>query len=45
MVAPLRTLMHVAIGRGGFAVEHIDNALDSYTVALISRLRGARQLL
>jgi gamma-D-glutamyl-L-lysine dipeptidyl-peptidase len=45
MVAPLRTLMHVAIGRGGFAVEHIDNTMDSYTVALMSRLRGARQLL
>jgi hypothetical protein len=45
LVAPLRTLMHVAIGRGGFAVEHIDNAMDPYTVALMSRLRGARQLL
>jgi hypothetical protein len=45
LVAPLRTLMHVAIGRGGFAVEHIDNATDPYTVALLSRLRGARQLL
>jgi gamma-D-glutamyl-L-lysine dipeptidyl-peptidase len=45
LVAPLRTLMHVAIGRGGFAVEHIDNAMDPYTVALMGRLRGARQLL
>ena len=45
IVAPLRTLMHVAIGRGGFAVEHIDNALDPYTVALMGRLRGARRLL
>ena len=45
LVAPLRTLMHVAIGRGGFAVEHIDNAADPYTVALMRRLRGARQLL
>ena len=44
LVAPLRTLMHVAIGRGGFAVEHIDNAMDPYTVALMSRLRIARRL-
>jgi gamma-D-glutamyl-L-lysine dipeptidyl-peptidase len=45
LVSSLRALMHVAIGRGGFAVEHIDNASDPYTVALMSRLRGARQLL
>jgi hypothetical protein len=45
LVAPLRTLMHVAIGRGGFAVEHIDNAMDPYTVALMGRLRIARRLL
>jgi gamma-D-glutamyl-L-lysine dipeptidyl-peptidase len=45
LVAPERTLMHVAIGRGGFAVEHIDDAADPYTVALMGRLREARRLL
>jgi cell wall-associated NlpC family hydrolase len=45
IVAPSHTLMHVAIGRGGFAVEHIDGATDPYTVALMGRLRGARRLL
>jgi gamma-D-glutamyl-L-lysine dipeptidyl-peptidase len=45
LVAPLRTLMHVAIGRGGFAVEHVDDATDPYTAALMGRLRGARRLL
>ncbi len=45
LVAPERTLMHVAIGRGGFAMEHIDNVTDPYTVALMGRLRGARRVL
>ena len=45
LVAPERTLMHVAIGRGGFCVEHIDDAMDPYTVALMGRLRIARRLL
>jgi hypothetical protein len=38
------TLMHVAIGRGGFAVEHLDDTSDPYTVALMGRLREARSL-
>jgi cell wall-associated NlpC family hydrolase len=45
LVAPSHRLMHVAIGRGGFAVEHIDETTDPYTVALMGRLRGARRLL
>ena len=45
LVAPERTLVHVAIGRGGFAVEHIDDAADPYTVALMGRLREARRVL
>jgi gamma-D-glutamyl-L-lysine dipeptidyl-peptidase len=45
LVAPERTLVHVAIGRGGFAVEHIDDTTDPYTVALMTRLREARRLL
>jgi hypothetical protein len=36
--------MHVAIGRGGFAVEHLDDTSDPYTVALMGRLREARSL-
>ena len=45
IVAQRRTLMHVAIGRGGFAVEHLDDATDAYTAALMGRLRAARRLL
>jgi hypothetical protein len=45
IVAPSHALIHVAIGRGGFAVEHIDETTDPYTVALMRRLRGARRLL
>jgi cell wall-associated NlpC family hydrolase len=45
LVAPERTLVHVAIGRGGFSVEHLDDEADPYTAALMGRLRGARRLL
>jgi cell wall-associated NlpC family hydrolase len=45
IAAPARTLMHVAIGRGGFAVERLVGATDPYTVALMGRLRSARRLL
>ena len=45
IVAHERTLMHVAIGRGGFAVEQLDEARDPYTVGLMGRLRGARRIL
>lgn len=45
IAAPSHTLMHVAIGRGGFAVEHIDETSNPYTVALMGRLRRARRLL
>lgn len=45
MVAPGRRLLHVAIGRGGFAVEHVDDTTDPYTVALMGRLKAARRLL
>jgi cell wall-associated NlpC family hydrolase len=44
IVAPSRVLFHVAIGRGGFAVERLDDTADPYTVALKTRLRGARRL-
>lgn len=43
--APERTLMHVAIGRGGFAIERLDGPMDPYALALMGRLRGARRIL
>jgi gamma-D-glutamyl-L-lysine dipeptidyl-peptidase len=45
IVALARALVHVGIGRGGFAVENIDDAADPYTVGLMKRLRAARRLL
>ena len=45
IAAPGHTLMHVAIGRGGFAVELLDGATDPYTVALLGRLRSARRVI
>jgi hypothetical protein len=45
IAAPEYTLMHVAIGRGGFAVEQLDGSMDPYAVALMGRLRGARRVL
>ena len=45
IVAQRRTLMHVAIGRGGFAVEHLEGEMDPYAVALMGRLRVARRVL
>ncbi|MEP7064726.1 MAG: NlpC/P60 family protein [Gemmatimonadota bacterium] len=44
IVGSSRTLLHVAIGRGGFAVEHVDQTSDAYTTALMGRLRAARRL-
>ena len=43
IVAPERSLMHVAIGRGGFAIERLDGSMDAYAVALMGRLRTARR--
>jgi hypothetical protein len=45
IAAPHHTLMHVAIGRGGFAVEHLDGATDPYTIALMGRLKSARRVI
>ena len=45
IVAPQHTLMHVAIGRGGFAVEHLEGTTDPYTIALMGRLRSAKRVL
>lgn len=45
LVADGGTLMHVGIGRGGFAVERLGHATDAYTVALMGRLKAARRIL
>lgn len=45
LVAQTNTLMHVAIGRGGFWVEHLEGTKDPYTIALMGRLREARRIL
>jgi len=45
IAASERRLMHVAIGRGGFAIERLDGSMDPYAVALMGRLRGARRIL
>ncbi len=45
IVAPQRTLMHVAIGRGGFALEALHNPSDLYVETLKLRLRQARRIL
>lgn len=43
LVADAATLMHVAIGRGGFSVERLNQARDAYAVGLMGRLRSARR--
>ena len=45
IAAPQGTLMHVAIGRGGFAVEHLEGTTDPYTIALMGRVRSAKRVL
>jgi len=45
LVADSATLMHVAIGRGGFSVERLNQARDAYAVGLMGRLRSARRIL
>ncbi len=38
-------LVHMALGRGGFAVERLDDAADQYTARLARRFIGARRVL
>ena len=45
IVAQQHSLMHVAIGRGGFAVEHLEGERDPYAMGLLKRLRVARRVL
>lgn len=37
--------VHLALGRGGFAVETLEGATDAYAVALRTRIRGARRVI
>jgi cell wall-associated NlpC family hydrolase len=41
---PLR-MVHLALGRGGWAVERLDAREDAYVVALMGRFRCARRVL
>jgi hypothetical protein len=45
IAAPAGTLMHVAIGRGGFAIERLDGRMDPYATGLMGRLRSARRVI
>jgi hypothetical protein len=38
-------IVHLALGRGGYAVESLDSTDDSYVAALIGRFRFARRIL
>ena len=40
-----RRMVHLALGRGGYAVERLDDGRDEYVVKLRGRFRGARRLL
>lgn len=37
-------MAHVAVGRGGFAVEQLDNGRDVYVAGLVERFRFARRV-
>lgn len=39
------TLVHLALGRGGYAVERMDDARDAYVVRLLARFVTARRVL
>src|SRR5205085_2647754 len=40
-----RRLVHLALGRGGFAVEKLDDARDAYVTKLCQRFLRARRVL
>jgi cell wall-associated NlpC family hydrolase len=37
-------IVHLALGRGGYAVERLDDRDDPYVAALVARFRFARRL-
>jgi gamma-D-glutamyl-L-lysine dipeptidyl-peptidase len=39
-----RSLVHLALGRGGFGIEQLDDAGDPYVVKLVERFVGARRV-
>jgi hypothetical protein len=38
-------IVHLALGRGGFAVDRLDDAIDAYAAALAKRFVGARRII
>ena len=38
-------IVHLALGRGGFGVERLDDAKDPYVAGLVERFAGARRVL
>lgn len=40
-----RRMVHLALGRGGYAVERLDDAKDGYVVKLVERFVAARRVL
>jgi cell wall-associated NlpC family hydrolase len=40
-----RSLVHLALGRGGYAVERLDDASDPYVAKLLDRFVTARRVL
>ena len=37
-------MVHLAVGRGGYAVERLDATHDAYVVALMARFVAARRI-
>ena len=40
-----RAIVHLALGRGGFGIERLDDESDGYVVELVERFRCARRVL
>jgi gamma-D-glutamyl-L-lysine dipeptidyl-peptidase len=40
-----RAIVHLALGRGGFGIERLDDASDGYVAGLMQRFVGARRVL
>lgn len=40
-----RSIVHLALGRGGFGIERLDDTSDGYVATLVERFAGARRVL
>ncbi|HTK47834.1 MAG TPA: SH3 domain-containing C40 family peptidase [Gemmatimonadaceae bacterium] len=40
-----RAIVHLALGRGGYGIEHLDDATDPYVATLLERFACARRVL